>query len=150
MFITVAVDHKYVRLSVVKTAVDWITNGQKSIRNSFPLFFLVHSVWPHDNFEEEFYPRTQFCPHTGPLPVHVCMYVRKCACVWFSLGTATVFKTWISINAFWWDCLSGGTRCETTLHIQQYTLPWCALSRFPCVFTLENNDCREHTFYFGP
>jgi len=44
MFITVAVDHKYVRLSVVKTAVDWITNGQKSIRNSFPLFFLVHSV----------------------------------------------------------------------------------------------------------
>lgn len=35
-------DHKYdVRQSVVKTAVDWITNGQKSIWNSFPLFVLA-------------------------------------------------------------------------------------------------------------
>lgn len=45
----------------VKTAVDWITNGRKSIRNSFlypPPFARSSAVdRPHDNSEEEFYTR---------------------------------------------------------------------------------------------
>lgn len=89
-------------------------------------------------------------PHPIYIYIYIYLYTHKVVVFVFGKEARTV-KTWISINAFWWDCLSGGIQCETTCYTYRCThtrhyMPFAISLYF---YSGKITTDREHTFYFG-